>query len=191
MGEDREKLGSVGRDSGSGPEDPGSDPGPPSVRSSDALEESLDLEGDVREIIRTIFRHIPFVRELGLEIVELGAQEVVVGFDMRPELVGHPVHRSLHGGVISAVLDTAGGLACLAQPLLSHPDLARDSAPERFGRLGTIDMRIDYLEPGSGDRFEARARVVRRGGHVAVTRMELTDDRGDAVALGMATYAVS
>ena len=41
-----------------------------------------------------------------------------------------------------------------------------DEAPmqrlHRFGKLGTIDLRIDYLRPGIGEHFELRAEVLRR-----------------------------
>ena len=33
----------------------------------------------------------------------------------------------------------------------------------RFSKLGTIDLRIDYLRPGIGERFELRAEVMRLG----------------------------
>ena len=31
----------------------------------------------------------------------------------------------------------------------------------RFAKLGTIDLRIDYLRPGIGSHFELRAEVLR------------------------------
>ena len=41
-----------------------------------------------------------------------------------------------------------------------------------FAKMSTIDMRVDYLRPGSGEYFISSAYLVRTGNKVAVTRME-------------------
>jgi acyl-coenzyme A thioesterase PaaI-like protein len=91
---------------------------------------------------------------------------------MRRELIGHYSHNRIHGGVISASLDAMGGLAVMAAIGARHMDEAPAQRLHRFGKLGTIDLRIDYLRPGIGDRFELRAEVLRLGSRVATTRME-------------------
>ncbi|NJS37914.1 MAG: hypothetical protein HC783_01720 [Rhodobacteraceae bacterium] len=53
--------------------------------------------------------HIAFNRVLGLKVESFDPHAPKLRFDMRPELVGNPVRRILHGGVISATLDVAGG----------------------------------------------------------------------------------
>jgi uncharacterized protein (TIGR00369 family) len=112
-------------------------------------------------------------------------------FDMRPELVGNYVRNILHGGVISSVLDVTGGLVAFlgVQQKLKGKPVAE--IVERFSRIGTIDLRVDYLRPGQGEWFIARGFPLRTGNKVAVTRMELLNDRAELIAVGTAAYTVS
>jgi uncharacterized protein (TIGR00369 family) len=61
----------------------------------------------------------------------------------------------------------------------------------RFGKLGTIDLRIDYLRPATGARFGLSAHVLRLGSRVATTRMEFCDADGKLLATGSSAYIVS
>jgi len=62
---------------------------------------------------------------------------------------------------------------------------------DRFKHLGTIDLRVDYLRQGVGERFTASAKVMRLGRRVASTRMELVNQEAKLIATGSATYIVS
>jgi len=70
-----------------------------------------------------------------------------------------------------------------------------DDAPlqrlHRFSRLGTIDLRVDYLRPGIGSEFILRAEVLRLGSRVANTRMEFLGADGSLLSTGTAAYIVS
>ena len=57
-----------------------------------------------------------------------------------------------------------------------------------LSKIGTIDMRVDYVRPGKGEWFEATGRVLRTGNKVAVTRMEVHNDKDELIALGTGTY---
>jgi acyl-coenzyme A thioesterase PaaI-like protein len=57
--------------------------------------------------------------------------------------------------------------------------------------LGTIDLRVDYLRPGIGERFELRAEVLRLGSRVASTRMEFLGADGKLLSSAAAAYIVS
>ena len=59
-----------------------------------------------------------------------------------------------------------------------------------FVRFGTVDLRVDYLRPGVGERFTASGTVMRSGRRIAVTRMEFHNDEGTLVAVGTGTYIV-
>ncbi len=61
----------------------------------------------------------------------------------------------------------------------------------RFGRLGTIDLRVDYLRPGIGRHFTASAEVVRLGGRVGSVLMRLVNDEDLLIATGAASYILS
>jgi uncharacterized protein (TIGR00369 family) len=128
---------------------------------------------------------------LGLRIVELRPERVVGRIAMRPELVGHYSFNRLHGGVISAGLDAMGGLAVMAAIGARHMDEPPAQRLHRFGKLGTIDLRIDYLRPAIGEQFELRAEVMRLGSRVASTRMEFLGAEGKLLSSGAGAYIIS
>ena len=142
--------------------------------------------------LTTLFEDsIVFNRVLGLEVTEITAERVAARLAMRPELIGHHGHQRLHGGVISATLDAMGGLALMATIGARHMDESIDARMARFGRLGTIDLRVDYLHQAIGLHFSASAQVLRLGSRVASTRMEFFDAHGGLLAAGAAAFIVS
>jgi len=116
---------------------------------------------------------------------------VIGRIEMKHELIGHYTYNRIHGGVISAGLDAMGGLAVMAAIGARHLDEPPAERLKRFSKLGTIDLRIDYLRPGIGEHFELRAEVLRLGSRVANTRMEFLGPDGKLMALGAAAYIVS
>ena len=142
--------------------------------------------------LRAIFEEkIVFNRVLGLQVAELRPERVVGRIAMRPELVGHYSFNRLHGGVISAGLDAMGGLAVMAAIGARHMDEPPLQRLHRFGKLGTIDLRIDYLRPATGARFRLHGEVLRLGSRVATTRMAFHDREDKLLATGSAAYIVS
>jgi uncharacterized protein (TIGR00369 family) len=129
--------------------------------------------------------HIAFNKHLGIRVESFDEAAPKLRFDMRPELVGNPARQILHGGVISATLDVAGGFAIMLSLAAEMSGI-----PTSFPKLGTIDLRVDYLRPGRGRHFIATARIVRKGSRIAVTHMELHNDAGELIATGGAAYVV-
>jgi uncharacterized protein (TIGR00369 family) len=142
----------------------------------------------VREIFET---KIVFNSVLGLKITAIEPHEVRARIDMRNDLVGHFAYNRIHGGVISAGLDAMGGLAAMAAIGARHMDESPEQRLHRFAKLGTIDLRIDYLRPGIGDHFELRAEVLRLGSRVASTRMGFYGPDGKLLSTGAGAYIVS
>ena len=136
-------------------------------------------------------KKIVFNQVLGLRITSIKPERVVATIAMKPELIGHYAHNRLHGGVVSAGLDAMGGLACMAAIGARHMNEAPDQRLLRFGKLGTIDLRIDYLRPAIGEHFELRAEVMRLGSRVASTRMEFFAADGKLLCCGSGAYIVS
>ena len=134
---------------------------------------------------------IVFNQLLGLKITAVQAERVSASLQMRPELVGHFSHNRVHGGVISAGLDALGGLAVMAAIGARHLDEAPLQRLQRFAKLGTIDLRIDYLRPGVSAHFELHAEVLRLGSRVANTRMAFHGADGKLLAVGSGAYIVS
>ena len=142
-------------------------------------------------LAQTFGAQIPFHNVIGLTVEKVTVDEVMVSFAMKPELIGNFMQGILHGGVIATVLDVAGGTlaaACLMERYAEDHSL--EEIAGRFAKLGTIDLRIDYLRPGRGERFITRATVLRAGNKVAVTRMEMMSDVGVLIAVGTGTYLV-
>lgn len=150
------------------------------------------FEPEFIEGLRSIFEEkIVFNRILGLKIVEVTGQRVRARIDMRPDLVGHFSYNRIHGGVISAGLDAMGGLAVMAAIGARHMDEPPGQRLHRFAKLGTIDLRVDYLRPGIGEWFELSAEVMRLGSRVASTRMEFRGADGKLLSCGSGAYIVS
>ncbi len=152
----------------------------------------VEFEPEFIAGLKDIFENmIVFNRTLGLKITQVTPQLVVGRIDMRHELVGHPAYNRIHGGVISAGLDAMGGLAVMAAIGARHMDDSPLERLHRFSKLGTIDLRIDYLRPGISDHFELRAEVMRLGSRVASTRMEFLGADGKLMSTGSGAYIVS
>ena len=134
---------------------------------------------------------IVFNRMLGLKITSLRPDCVLARIDMKPELVGHFAYNRLHGGVISAGLDAMGGLALMAAMGARHMDEPPAQRLQRFARMGTIDLRVDYLRPGIGSHFTLRGEVLRLGSRVGSTRMEFFGPEGELMSTGAGAYIVS
>jgi uncharacterized protein (TIGR00369 family) len=150
------------------------------------------FEPEFIEGLRAIFEEkIVFNQVIGLKIDELRPERVTGHIAMKHELVGHYSFNRVHGGVISAGLDAMGGLAVMAAIGARHLDEAPLQRLHRFGKLGTIDLRIDYLRPGIGERFELRAEVLRLGSRVANTRMEFLAADGKLLSTAAGAYIIS
>lgn len=141
-------------------------------------------------LIDLIEHKVTFNQVLGLKVHEL-RPNLVLRFDMRRELVGHYHYGRLHGGVISATLDALGGLSLIVALSDKHPHEPADQAMMRFIKLGTIDLRVDYLRPGLGRWFAASGEVMRLGGRVGSTQMRLHNDEGVLIATAAGAYIVS
>jgi uncharacterized protein (TIGR00369 family) len=142
--------------------------------------------------LREMFeQRVTFNRLLGLQVTALQAESAEGRIDMKPELVGHFIQNRLHGGVISATLDSMGGLAVMAAIGARHMDEAPMQRLHRFAKLGTIDLRVDYLRPAIGDSFCVRAQVLRLGSRVASTRMEFLGADGKLLSTGAGAYIIS
>jgi uncharacterized protein (TIGR00369 family) len=142
------------------------------------------------EIVRSVYHTLPFNRLLGLEVAFLETDGAGFTFPMKNDLVGNSVHGILHGGVISAVLDATGGLTATASAMQRMQDASADEITARIARIGTIDMRIDYLRPGRGIQFHSSGKIMRTGRKVAVTRMELKNQDSVLIAVGTGAYIV-
>ena len=130
------------------------------------------------EKLKEFMEHgIPFNEYLGMKVTLIDNGRAEMKIPGRPELTGDPFRPALHGGVISSLADTVGGLA-----VFSSVELGRVAS--------TVDLRVDYLRPGNVDiDLYAQARVLRVGNRVAATHTVIYQTNIDEpIATASAVY---
>jgi uncharacterized protein (TIGR00369 family) len=135
---------------------------------------------DEASLIRLTEEFIPFNKFLGMRVRSIKKGFARLEIPFRPELIGDPLRPALHGGVVSTLADTAGGMAVWS-----------GVADER-SRVSTIDLRVDYLRPARLETLVAEATVVRLGNRVGVADVRLfhPDAEAETVATGKGVYNV-
>ncbi|WP_420589053.1 thioesterase family protein [Bacterioplanoides sp.] len=133
---------------------------------------------------------IPFNKLLGLKPKLLSNDRCEFTMSMKDDLVGNWLQGILHGGAISTALDVTGGAMALIATWqrMNRHEIPKEQRPQQLSKLGTIDMRVDFLHPGKGKEFVASATLLRIGNKVAVTRMEFHNEEGQLIAVGTGTY---
>jgi uncharacterized protein (TIGR00369 family) len=129
------------------------------------------------DVLRIMEEHVPFNHLLGMRGESVSEGHCVLRLPVRGELVGDPRRPAIHGGAISSLIDTAGGVAAWSA-------LGEDET------VSTVDLSVDYLEPAGlqGD-LRADATLLRKGNRVCHVRVSVT--QGPVlVAEGRAVYNV-
>ena len=139
---------------------------------------SRDFPDDASEMIQTYLDESEgFLSQMGAEVRELTHDRTTLHLEYHRGVANSTERGSLHGGAIATLVDSAGGLAL--RPHLRNP--VRDG-------VATISLNVDYLSSVTDDAV-AHAEVVRVGGTVGVSRVEIEETKSDeAVAVGRGTY---
>ncbi|WP_204113808.1 PaaI family thioesterase [Shimia biformata] len=122
---------------------------------------------DKKRIAEQFIGAIPHSRALGMKLMDIGegCAEIEMPYDLR--LVGDPETGVIHGGAVSALMDTCCGAAAM-----SHPSSPAGTA--------TIDLRIDYMRAATpGQTIRARAECYHITRNVAFVRATTWDDDTD------------
>ena len=133
---------------------------------------------------------MPFNKLIGVEITELNLDRAVTVIHAKDELYGNFVQKILHGGVISSVIDLAGGIIAQAHAFSKMENVTIGELLVKFSFMSTLNMRVDYLRPGAGDKFQSISRVVRAGNKVAVTQTEFLNMENKQIAIGTGSYLI-
>jgi uncharacterized protein (TIGR00369 family) len=136
---------------------------------------SNSIERLAAEEMRWRLRENQTTKHFGFALVVAERGKVVLR--MRVAMKHLQVHGVVHGGVLAALADTAGGLATY----MTVP---------RGTRVATIEMKINYLEAVERGSVTAEAIVVRIGRHVAVVDCNITDDAQRLVGKALMTFFV-
>ena len=122
--------------------------------------------------------HSAFIDFLNLTVLSADPEkeEVVMRAAMRPEFERGRGTGQWHGGPIAAIIDTVGDYALVM--LLGRP-------------LPTVNFRVDYLRPAIDTALIVTAKVRRSGRLVGVVDIDVTNENGQPVAVGRATYATA
>jgi len=152
--------------------DPSPDPSAP-------LGESWQSAEELARISRKFFGKIPWVKELGMELLHLADGVAVMRVPYAERLIGDPATGVIHGGVLTGLLDSCSGAA-----VMTHP-----SGP---GTTATIDLRIDYMRAARPrEPVTARAECYRVTRSVAFVRaVAYEDDPSDPVATAAGAFVV-
>lgn len=153
----------------------------------------VETEGMSRteyNIAINFLEQIPFNKVLGLRPTKLSQDYCEFKMQMKDDLIGNFLQGILHGGAISTALDVTGGAMAMiaAWQRLKEHKVPTSERPKTLSKLGTIDMRVDFLQPGKGNEFTISSTLLRIGNKVAVTRMELKNENGELISVGTGTY---
>jgi uncharacterized protein (TIGR00369 family) len=115
------------------------------------MEQSTDALARLRAINATA----EFNRWCGIEVIAAGPGSAVIAMPWRPEAGQYSGF--LHAGLVGALIDTACGFA----------------AATLVGRVLASHYSVNCLRPAVGERFIAKARVVKPGKNQVFTSCEL------------------
>ncbi|MEP2530882.1 PaaI family thioesterase [Shimia sp.] len=136
------------------------------------------MNPDKARIAEQFINAIPHCKALNMTLTDIGdgVAEMSLPYDLR--IVGDPETGVVHGGAVSALMDTCCGAAAM-----SHPKSPSSTA--------TIDLRIDYMRPATpGQTIRTRAecyRITRSVAFVRATAMDDDDTSPVAAATGAFT----
>lgn len=122
----------------------------------------------------------PHAKALNLKLVSAAASTVVIQLPSSEAIIGDPVNRTIHGGAITTLLDTACGAAIF-------------QTQNNFRAMATLDLRVDHMRPASADiAINAHADCYRLTHTIAFVRATLyTNDINQPIATAMGSFVRS
>jgi uncharacterized protein (TIGR00369 family) len=107
--------------------------------------------------VRDSFAKQTFMATLGATLARVAPGEVTIVLPVQEALAQQ--HGSVHAGALASVLDSASGYAAL-------------SLMPAGAAVVSVEFKVNLLEPATGERIEARGRVVRSGRTLSVCTAE-------------------
>ena len=130
-----------------------------------------------QQAAQAFIESLPYAKALGLELTEIGRGTAHIDLPYDTRLIGDPQSGVIHGGAVSALMDTCCGAAVLV-----HPAHSQNTA--------TIDLRIDYMRSAvPGQTIHARAECYHVTRNVAFVRATtFDDDENNPIATATASF---
>jgi acyl-CoA thioesterase len=126
-----------------------------------------------KQIAHDVFAKVPYLKLIGMELVDLNAGEAIVRLEMRDEL--RQPHGLLHGGATASVIDTAMAFAVVTK-------LAENE------KASTVDLTVHYLRPVTTGAIVCTAKVVKTGKRLLTVSAEVVNDEKKLIATALSTY---
>ena len=123
---------------------------------------------------------VPHQRALGMYFVSLEGGRGTLGLPYAERWVGNPETGVLHGGAVTALMDTTAGMAVFVALGGTH-------------RIATLELRLDYLRPATpGQPVHASAECLKVTRNVAFVRCEAfhPDEPTERIALATGTFMI-
>jgi len=141
---------------------------------------SDDIQATLDSLAPLLVDGAPHAKALGLKLEKLTPGRAIMRAPYRKDLIGDPETGVMHGGVISALLDHAAGMAAFSA--LGARDMP-----------ATLDLRIDYMRPADPQKdVIAESECLRSHGLITFVRATAHDgDPSDPVAIAQAAFMVS
>ena len=130
-----------------------------------------------RAAIADIMPKTPYLAGLGIRFEAYEPDHARIRLPFREDLTNDGTY--YHGGVIAAVIDTAGAAAAW-----SNHDF------DKGARASTVAMTVQYVGTCKKSDLVCDARVVRRGKELTFTEITAMDADGAVVAHGVQTYRI-
>jgi uncharacterized protein (TIGR00369 family) len=155
-----------------------SDPGPGTGPAADARAPGSEAKPMGADLVDHL-AGVPHARAIGMELVSYEDGRCVVRVPYAHRLGGDPDTGVIHGGVITAVLDNASGMAVPRVQL---------SAEQRA--IATLDLRIDYMRPATPEKdLMVSAECYQLTRSVAFVRAHAWQENEDSIiASSVATF---
>lgn len=127
-----------------------------------------------------LIEHVPHARALGMVIVNAKKGEAWLSVPYDKKFIGNTETGVIHGGVITAMLDNACGVA------------VQLALPERTS-IATLDLRIDYMKPATpGEALTGHAHCYKVTRNIAFVRgTAYHTDPNDPIAACVGTFMLA
>ncbi len=135
--------------------------------------EIKEVSQSQKQMAHDVFAKVPYLKLIGMELVDLKMGEAIVRLQMRDEL--RQPHGLLHGGATASVIDTAMAFAVVTR-------LAENE------KASTVDLTVHYLRPVTTGAIVCTAKVVKAGKRLLTVSAEVVNDEEKLIATALSTY---